>query len=358
MKSRIVTVGVLALIAFTLIGCGGKKNVVARINGKDVTIEEFTEQMEVMPTYYEPQQGTNQITPSGQAGARALREIITQQAMLQAAKDAKVFPTEKEVNAQIETRKKLDPNILNNYTQSGRTLADFRKDEQINLARLNLMGKGLTITDEEVKSVYDRIKSIPGPIFTPATYGLRIVITTDAKKMKLASDELKRGIDFKEICRKYNDSPQLKNRLDSDGGAGMIPDRDYAWIKGNMGKAFADEVMSKSLSQNTSWVKVPVAGQGGAKTSAWIIAKIEKKNPAQTKPFSDEMKVYIKQNLIQAKADKNAFAKLLEDTRIKFKIDIKREPWKALYKRDQEAQKAQTAANAGSTPSATPVGGK
>jgi hypothetical protein len=317
-------------------GVSNNDQVVAVINGKVITINDFVLQMEALPTYYEPEADTNQITPSGQAGARALREIITQQAMLQAAKNAGVFPTEKEVNDQVERRKRLDPNLLVLYTQNGRTEADLRNDELINLAKLNLMGKGLTVTDEDVKGAYSRIKNIPGPIYTPSTYGLRIVITTDKKQKLLADNDLKRGVDFKTICHEYNDSPALANRSESDGGAGMIPDRDYDWIKSNMGKEFADKVKLKALMQITSWVKVPVTGQGGAKTSAWIMARVEKINPSQTKPLSEDMIIYIKQNLIQAKSDKDAFARLLEETRNKFVIEINREPWKSLYKRDQE----------------------
>ncbi len=207
---QLIWIPLLAAVAVGLAGCsrGGEK--LATINGETITLEQFHK-------YLETKGSVRVRTANGQVGAaevaeslgfQALQDMIQQKLVLQMAKDEGVYPTDKDLEAEVEFQKKRNPNFLKVLTSQGLSIDDIRARLRVDLAREKLITRGLNVKTEEAEKY---IADNPKEFVDPATADSLVIFVSKEAKRKEVDAELARGMEFKIVATRYSEIPGAKN---------------------------------------------------------------------------------------------------------------------------------------------------
>ncbi|MBL8039893.1 MAG: SurA N-terminal domain-containing protein, partial [Chthonomonas sp.] len=203
---QLIWIPLLAAVAVGLAGCsrGGEK--LATINGETITLEQFHK-------YLETKGSVRVRTANGQVGAaevaeslgfQALQDMIQQKLVLQMAKDEGVYPTDKDLEAEVEFQKKRNPNFLKVLTSQGLSIDDIRARLRVDLAREKLITRGLNVKTEEAEKY---IADNPKEFVDPATADSLVIFVSKEAKRKEVDAELARGMEFKIVATRYSEIP-------------------------------------------------------------------------------------------------------------------------------------------------------
>lgn len=233
MRKNIFILGLFIILASTILWGCGSKNVVATVNGEDITVQELDEQVALMKTNLE-QQGFSFEGDQGKELEQMLRQnlvdqMIDQKLVLQDAEKQGMTPGDKEVQDQIDEIKK----------QLG-TEADFKKylaANGVNEAKLNdVIKQQLAVnnlrqkvasevsqpTAEQIKAYYEQNKT---QFSLPEQRQVSHILIgagdysngqkrseVDAKVLALQMvQKIKDGEDFAGLAKKYSDDQGSKD---------------------------------------------------------------------------------------------------------------------------------------------------
>jgi foldase protein PrsA len=141
--------------------------------------------------------------------------MIREQVLLDMAKEEGVLPTEQQVEERVQREMKNNPANQASHHRSGRlTLDDYRERVRVALAEFNLRTKGVTVTEQEVKKIYDENKRA---FYRPASVRVRTIIVQNPEVRKQIDDDLKRGFNFQSIVNKYAQNPVAGVQSGEDG---------------------------------------------------------------------------------------------------------------------------------------------
>ncbi len=191
-KSLFIGICSVALIML-LAGCGGRTVVV--VNGEKITKEELRNEAEKV------------------AGQDILRTLIMEKIISQAAKKEGVYPTNEEVDRELEFRKRENPTLLEDLRKQGLTIEDYKKKLVVNLAETNLLIKGIEITDKEVEEAFNKNKSFLDRV------RLRWIVNANQEEIKKAKEKLEAGAFFETVAK---DSSQDVFTKDKGGDMGYL----------------------------------------------------------------------------------------------------------------------------------------
>lgn len=267
MTKRIaITLSILATLAVA--GCGGGgSNVVAIVNGDPISKDEFVEGMQlksnvnviVVPSQLQAANGQIGVqqymgaVTDGTIGFQTLKELINQRLVLQMASEQGVSPSKADVEAEIEFRKKENPNFLKQAQAAGFSLDFLRSSLMAQLAQEKIVTRGINITPADIDGY---IKNNPKDFVNPESVEVIFILAKDAKDRDLVDQELKSGQNFEVVAQHYSADPNgAKNsyHLLSPSGGSLL--KDYAPAVQKILQGMAEQQQSEWFPEGNQFVK-------------------------------------------------------------------------------------------------------
>ena len=278
------------------------------VNGDSINRNEYVRRMEYLPGLGRPngQGGLSEVTPA----LATIDSIITEQLILQLAKEKSVVPTDKEIDFELAYRSRLNPQLMDLWLSSGRTMAEYRATLKAEIALFKLQTFGVTVTDQQIIDLYNLSKDTQ--YTTPAKVRLRVITVAKKADSDLVDKELGAGKSFVAIAALYSTDSSSKN-------GGLFGDIQIEALSEDIRSAIA--VLKKG--ERTPWLK---SGELFAKFQAdELIPKI-------VRPLDDDIKEELKrQFLLRGGSEKNNVSKWLRDARLKAKIEIANPDFQRAY---------------------------
>jgi len=196
------TLGALATLGVIgMAGCGGGARPFAVVNGEAITLDDFYQYLKTKPSIrVQTQNGAVEAQVADTIAFQGLQDVVANRLIMQMAKDQGVYPTDQEVAAELEFRKKGNPNYVFQMTAIGHTLESIKQSIALDLTKEKLITKGITVSAQDAEEYK---KQNPDKFMNPATVELTgILVATDADKAKVDAD-LGAGESFKTVAAKY-----------------------------------------------------------------------------------------------------------------------------------------------------------
>lgn len=308
-KNSYLVATMVLLLSLVLWGCGG--NVVASVNGENITTQELDQNVEAMKTSL-AQQGLTFEGDQGKELEKMLRrdvlnQMIDQKLVLQEAKKRGLLPSDKEVAGEIEQLKKqlgsegefkkfLAANGVNEPK-----LNDLVKQQlALNKLQEQVTSGVANPSSEEIKKYYEQNKD---QFSTPEQRQVRHILIgvgdysngknrteMEAKVLALQIvEKLKSGADFAELAKQYSDDSGSKD----NGGEYPPFSRDSGFAK-----EFEDAAFNLKEGQFTT---EPVKTMFG-----YHIIRLDKMIPAKVQSLAEvqnDIAATIRQNEVNEKMD-------------------------------------------------------
>ncbi|MCL5103531.1 MAG: peptidyl-prolyl cis-trans isomerase [Armatimonadetes bacterium] len=331
MRISLVALLALAVLVSTLAGCGRKGLV--RVNGEKVMKEEFYSRLEMVPVQ----------TPRGvqPAGQYVMEQIIGEMLVQQLAKKEGVATTEAQVNKKIEAaRKQSEGNLAKALQRQGLTMEDFKKKVASEQALINIITKGVNISDAEVKKAYDQaLAAKNSPLKRPEQVMISAIITAKKDKVDKAYKLLSDGTAFGTVAMKMSEAPGAK---ETQGKLNWLAKENSQIPK---------PIRDTAFSLPTGSFSKPFQAAGG-----WVILRTDQKRPPKTTSF-DEVKDMIKEQLALRQGSMNGkFRDQLRDFTKKADITINYDRYKNLPSViKKQAAEVVTPPEAGNPATAKPI---
>jgi foldase protein PrsA len=278
---------IIAMIlgALILAGCGRK--VVAVVNGEKITKEELRSEAEKV------------------AGKDVLVNLIREKLILQAAKKEGVYPSNEEVEKELEFRKRENPNFMEDLKKQNMTLEEYKKQLIESLAEINLITKGINVTDKEIEDAFKKYKPMLDRV------RLRWIVNVSEEEIKKAKEKLDAGAFFETVAK---DSSQDTTTKDKGGDMGYVSIANLRALSPKI----ADLAMTLPLGKVSDIIKIP---------NAYAIIRVEDRRVATL----DSWKDFLRRSVMLEKANKEGRAeKVLKPIFEQAKIEIKDPLYKGL----------------------------
>lgn len=327
-------------LAITTGGCQGAGGVnlqggdLAVIDGESVPMAEFYKYLAVKQRVRVIDNSTGKLvngTVDKTLGFQGLEDLIRDRIVRHIAKDEGVYPTEKDVEAEIDFQKKKDPNFLRSVTATGLDLNTIRSQISLQLAAEHVVTKGITVTPSEVdKYIADNPKQFKDPaqadlywILVPLSEG-----PTPEKQKKdpnykptiadNADSELNSGQNFSVVATHYSQAEGARSHQ------GAFPQR----VIDRLPVGLQNLIRNTGELKSTDWIKTT---EGYAK---WYVEKITPSHDLKIDSTVKEMvrrQIAIQRGSIANDLDKRVKTKLLGS-----KIDVKQTYYASLWKDEIE----------------------
>lgn len=251
---------------------------------------------------------------------QALDEMISEELIVQAARDAKVEVEASEVQAavdEIKQQNKLDDAGLEQaLAAQGFTLENYKADLRRQVLRFRavnqLIGPKVQVTDEDVRARYDQLQRRSEAVSSVRVSHILIKLadhpteaqTSEAKaKAVTAIDRVKGGEDFAKVAAEMSDDDNTK----TTGG-------ELGWLeRGSLSNPDWEQVL---FSMEKGEIRGPIAGPQGLEV--FMVTDTKK---SELKPFA-EMKEQIQRELRRRELDKHTQL-WVDELRKKAYIDVK-----------------------------------
>ncbi len=139
-------------------------------------------------------------------GRPVMQQVLEETLRRQYAEAKKAFPKDAEVEARIKEDQK-QPEFAKSIADAGLTLDDYRKVVREEMAQVNIMAKGVTITDAEVQRYYKIHTDKRNPrarFYTPETVQVAVIGTRSKEAAEAALAELQQGTPWEEAARTHS----------------------------------------------------------------------------------------------------------------------------------------------------------
>ena len=251
--------------------------------------------------------------------SQILEEMISEELIVQAAKEAKLKVERKEITAAVEEVKKQnkldDSGLSQALAQQGFTIESYKRDVERQLLRMRsvnmLVRPRVTITDEDVRARYDEMGRRMGVVSKVRLRHVLISLPPKPTEKQVARakalsaeiiEKAKGGTAFADLAKQYSDDQATK---DSGG--------DLGWIERTTLPTEWEVVV---FSMDKGDVRGPVSGKSGLH-----VFYAEDLKKSDLKSF-DELKEQLRNELYRKEMDKQT-ALWLEELRKKAYIERK-----------------------------------
>lgn len=302
--------------AFLFVPSCNRQGGIASVNGEPISVEEFYEYLESKPTVVVSSDNRRMELPVADTLAfQAVRDVVNHKLLVQMAREEKLEPTEKEIDAEIDLRGEIRPGFITSMKSRGLTMNSIRRLVKTEMCQFRLQTVGVTTTDQEVE---DFIAKNKDKFVQPEVVEVYWILANSEAKMKAAQDALSAGQPFKSVAKQLSDEPGASRT------EGLYPISQTSQIP-----ATAREPISKlQAGQTSDWIK---GEQGYAKFM--LVRRIE------AKPFemNAARKTYVKRQLMLQKGSQgNDLNKRLAEKLKASKTEVTDSSLKEFWKRYED----------------------
>lgn len=257
---------------------GGDGGVVATVNGSPITNDEYLRYMMLKPS-------VNILTERGPATARvspplgfqALEDLVQQRLVVQMARDENVYPSDDQVEKEMQFRVKSDPDFVKRLTSQGLSIDMIKEAMKVEMSQFNLLTKGITVTPDAIDAY---IKANPKEFVKPPSVDLIWILARSEKTKQAAEQALRSGQTFDQVALQYSEAQNAKQ------SQGRLPIHQIEQLPKELQAPIAATPQLKS----TDWIKA----QDG-----WAKFYVERRAAATPVPTnSEEMREKIKRKIM------------------------------------------------------------
>lgn len=311
-----------ALISVALLAGGcGKSNIVATVNGEQITKQQLNEMVQNMKQYYQSMgltidENNKDNEMMKMVNSMTLDQLITQTILLQEAKKAGIQVAKADVEKEIAkfketmTEEKYKQTLASNGWSEPKFKDMLEKDMTISALQKKLLEDVKPATEEQAADYYEKNKK---EFVVPASYQVRhILVLTEGKegdsgKIDLEArtkalailEQIKQGGDFAELAKQKSEDPGSA----SQGGT-------FTFSPGDAVPEF--EAAAKALKPGEI-TKEPVKTKYG-----YHIIKMEKVTPEKQKSYAEVKEEVL--TMLSDKAKQDKINKYIEEARKKSQI--------------------------------------
>lgn len=215
-------------------------------------------------------------------GLITLDRMITEYLIRILARHEGVSPTEDQIQQQYRDALSQNPNLVSDYTSTGRTLPDLMSQFKLKVAKFNILTRGVIVTNQEVDQQYT---SHPELFTIPKLVHLRIIVVdSDVAKAKV-DKELAAGVPFSKVAtQESQDITKIRG-----GDYGNVP-------QASLSTDFKNALTGVKIGQTTDWF----SGQGD-QSNLSIKLYFENATPPKKLPLTDALKSQIRRQLMLQK---------------------------------------------------------
>lgn len=304
-------------LVFGVAGCGKGEEVIAVINGEPITEKEYYSYLEYKPEVrVQTANGVASLTTDGILGFQAMQDLIAQKTTMQLARDMKLYPTDEEINRELEFRKKLNANFLPQLTGRGLTLEMIRKSLTLDLIQEKILTKDIKVTIADADKY---VKDNPKEFIDPARAELSFIKVSDQRTRATVDRELSSGQSFTQVALRYSEAPEAKrtNGKLLDATTGQPPAVES--LPADVQKAIANF----SGGETTDWIRF---------VDGWGKFYVHKKTPAKPITLDDTKKEYLRRMIAKNKGAQGKDLNRQVLTKLKdSKVDVQRTAYKDLW---------------------------
>ncbi|MEN3002723.1 MAG: peptidyl-prolyl cis-trans isomerase [Armatimonadota bacterium] len=321
------SIGVFTVIglmaALGLSACRSGEQPIAKVNETPLSREEYYRRLEIAPTPVPIGQG--QIT-TAPAGYTTLMQMIREQVLLQMARERGVMPTDKQVDERVDREMKNNPQIKQAITElKVMTLDDFRRQVRVALAEFNLITRGVTVTEQEMKQFYEQNKRA---FYRPTSVRARFVLVQNPEIRRQIDDDLKRGFSFHSIVQKYSQNPAAGIQAGETDIPIEGPINARTQQEAEQAQRLRQVLQNAKVGQVTDWIQF-----GDVAARVEVITRTSGRQQTY-----EEVKETIREGLmLQEGREKNKDINAeLARAVLNAKVEILSPQWKERYQRDME----------------------
>lgn len=250
-------------IAIISAGCSAKP--VATVNGTALTDKEFSRLCETA-RQVRPQMGT--------VGYQVLIQWIQNTVMEQEAKKQGVYPSQQDLEGRVDAYRRraafLGMDFQQGLKSQGLTLDDFKRDLLVGITQDNVLYKGVTIPQDELKKEFEKQKHLYS---VPEQIEISQITVDSAEALKQAQADLASNTNFGLVA-----STRSKDQFAQSMGRIPGPLPRQVGQGGPVAQPVVDAAYKLNEGQTTTPIKV------GA---TWVIARVEKKTAKKEPRFED-----------------------------------------------------------------------
>jgi peptidyl-prolyl cis-trans isomerase SurA len=251
--------------------------------------------------------------------SRVLDEIVSEELILEAAREAKLQVTEKEVeNALIEVKRQNevdDEGLAKALEAQGYSMSAYREDVRRQILRMRavnvLVRPRVTVTDEDVRAAYDARGRRSGSVGKVHLHHVLVALPEKPTEQQLAAAKA-RAAEVIERARGGEAFDDLAARF-SDDAATAPAGGDLGWIARG---SIATEWEAIVFAMDKGDVRGPISGPSGL--HVFHVSEIEKEEQS---PF-ENVKEKLRNELYRQEMDKQT-AQWLEELRKRAHIEVK-----------------------------------
>lgn len=338
-----------AALSLTLLaGCkGGQSGPAAIVNGQTISMDDYVKWLQLKPqvqvivnpaTLQAPPGGPIPQQPYngqvvGSLALQAMTDLVKQTIVEQMATDDKVYPSSKDIDDELNDRRKQNPNFVKDLADSGFPLPMIQKQIALQLAEYNLTTEGVNVSEDEVTKY---IKDHPKEFVVPAGVDMLWMLVPDEAKKKAADAELKAGNTFIIVAQKYSAAPNTRQMQYH------FPEQSIPRLAAVGGPEFMKAVEKTPELQQTDWLKF---------SDGWAKFYVNKKTPEKALSIDDAMRKKVKKALMMQKGQQGKdlnqrIADKVRNSKIEIAIDFLKAPWQ----RSIESLQPSTPTNTTTTP--------
>lgn len=284
------------------------------VNGKPVGQDTYMEQLQDVKVA--ATRGGQRITIP--AGEYVVRQIIQNILITQLAEKEGLTPTDAQIKAKMDFAEwSSHEGMAAELKMRGITKEQWRKEIALQQCLMNLLTKGIVVSDTEAKAEYERqLKAGSSPFQSPERCNFSVIACGDKTKADSVYKRLEVGEDFAKLAREQSEDKSTA----PDGGR-------VGWLSADMTGAPEMVLLTAFGTQVGSYSK-PVFVQDKA-NKAWIIIKVNEKMPEQVRSF-EQVKDLVREQVAVKKADRKGFEKRLAEFARAASIEINSPRYKNL----------------------------
>lgn len=297
----------LALCVLGNVSAQRNEDVILKVNNRTFTRQEYLQRMEFLNgVYMEIGGGLLEAPP----GFITLLRMITDELILELARQKGVMPTQGEIDSEFAKRKEGNAELIAELQSLGISEQELKLRATIDLAQFKLLTMGVTVTDEQVAEHY---KANPQLYTVPGTIHLRVIVVKD-EAAKAAVDEALKTKSFGEVASQLS----VDATKAIGGDLGVVP-------IGSLPERIQNQFKEIPAGKTTEWLE-----SGGS----WLKYFVEEKTETTTKPLTPELREAIRKRLmLDIGRQKNRLQDDLDALRKSAKIEFTNPGMKKLYER-------------------------
>lgn len=310
-------------LVFGVSGCGKGDEVIAVINGEAITQKEYYSYLEFKPDVrVRTENGAASLPTDGVLGFQAMQDLISQKVTMQLAKDRKIYPTDEEINRELEFRKKLNQNFLATLTARGLTLEMIRRSLTMDLIQEKLLTKDITLTTADVDKY---IKDNPKEFIEPARAELSYIKVSDNRTRAEVDKQLQGGQSFTQVAVRYSEAADAKRT----NGKLIDPTTNQNPTVDSLPVDVRNAIANFNGGETTDWVRM---------VDGWGKFYVHKKIASKAVTMDDTKKEFLRRLLAKQKGaqaidlDRQILTKL-KDSKVDVQKSAFQEMWKTTYQR-------------------------